>query len=93
MSATLLLAYMIVGLLFWVHGMVRLVGMERGRRRGLEALDRVLLGGVALLGSAAWILLLGVYAVGWLRSRQGQRALGRIRALAFPPRTAAVLGR
>jgi len=85
-STLMILAYATTGLLFLMHALYRLVAVERPRDRRMDPTDLLLLGGVAVLSSAAWILLLPVYGAGWLRSAEGHRHLERVRALGGPRR-------
>lgn len=51
----------------------------RGRSEMLlDGYDRLLLGAVGALASAAWILLVPVYAAGWLGTDEARRARGRL---------------
>lgn len=81
MDMLLILAYATTGLSFFVYSLYHLAVVERKRERWVGGADLVLLGGVALLSSAAWAVLLPVYALGWLRSEEGHRQLERVRSL------------
>lgn len=81
MSIVPILAYATTGLLFLVYSLYHLMVVDRRRERWLDGADLVLLGGVAVLSSAAWMLLLPVYGAGWLRSAEGHRQIERVRSL------------
>lgn len=53
----------------------------RGRRQALlDGYDRVLLGAVGVIASAGWILLVPIYAIGWLGTEEARRAHARLGA-------------
>lgn len=81
---TFLLAYATLSAGFLTYSLFHLLVAERGRQKRLEGADLIVLGGVGLLSSAAWPLLVPVYAYGWVRSGGGRRLRARLRSVARP---------
>jgi hypothetical protein len=86
-------AYAALALGFWVHALRGLSARERSRGRdrlfGLE--ERILIGMYALVASAAWLLLLPIYLVGWAQLAYERR--GKWSQLAQWRRPRAIAGR
>ena len=68
----LLAAYSVIALLVASYSIVRMASDRPRHRRYHDRVDGVTLILVALVASAAWALLLPIYAVAWLGSRRGR---------------------
>lgn len=79
MTYTMLLAaYAVIALLVALHGTVRIVAQGPRRNPRPDLLDEAVAAGTLVLASAAWVLLLAVWAAGWLHSPAGRRALQQL---------------
>lgn len=73
------IGYAAVALLTVGYSLLHLGGRRRER---LDGADRTVLVAVAVLSSAAWVLFLPVYLVGWLGSSEARAFGARLRPLA-----------
>jgi hypothetical protein len=81
MTTSILWAYAALTLGFWIHTLYRMATTGRRRERLFGFEVRVLLGLVALVTSAGWILLLPIYGLGRLQvaaERRGQHTLEQL---------------
>ena len=65
MNTSIILGYVALALISWIYSLYRLATRRRRRDPLFGFEEHLLLGGVALLTSALWILFVPVYAVGW----------------------------
>ncbi len=81
MNSSLLAAYTVIALLVALYTIIRMAIAGPQFRIDHDPLDRGILLLTALVASAAWGILLPLYASGWLSSRTGRGTLARLRTL------------